>query len=128
MQLYPAECRKVRFDFIPKPYGDHFASGVFQAGNLIEQLVVDTVYNGVDHPLHIGEVHHPAERRVQFAFHIHDQAVRMPVHSPAFVIRRYIGQEMGRVEGELFENFHKISVEPFFRAGGLLQASKEAAK
>lgn len=90
----------MRLDLVPDPDSDLLAGWIFQAGDLVHQMVVQALDNGVDHFFQVGKVHHPAEMGVKGPVDIDHQPIGMPVNGLAFMAIMHVGQEMGRIERE----------------------------
>lgn len=107
------------FDMIPKPDGDALTGWVFKAGKVVEQIVVQLLDERIDDLFQVRKIHDPAELCIKRAIHIDAQAIGVPVDAAAFVVLRHMRQEMGRVEGEIFEKFHGWQGRAGLRAGNL---------
>jgi hypothetical protein len=99
--------RHLGFDLIPKPDGDALAGRILKAGQVIEQMMIELLDQGLYHPFEIGKIHDPAKMGIKWAIHIYPQTIGMPVDAPALVLLRYMRQKVGGVEGEVFEEFHE---------------------
>lgn len=58
------EQRQTRLRLAPDPAREVLAGGIFEAGNLVEQLVIEPVVNRLKRRAHVREVHHPAGMRI----------------------------------------------------------------
>lgn len=55
-----AELGQGRFEVLPDPLGENFGGGVFQAFDVVQVVVIETVVKGLESVFDIGEVGHPA--------------------------------------------------------------------
>jgi hypothetical protein len=106
VDAYSGELRKQRFDLPPDPFGQHFAGWVFQAGDVVEVVVVELLVDGFEDRLDLGEVTNPAGMRIDVTFDIDGDSEGVAVQPATFVTFWYVRQAMGRLEYELFEQFH----------------------
>lgn len=88
------------FDLVPYPDSDLLAGRIFQAGDLVHEMVVQSLDNRVDHFFQISEIHDPAEMCIEGSVDIDHQAVGMPVNGFALVAIMDIRKKMGRIKGE----------------------------
>ena len=79
------EQRQFRFQLFPDPRGDDFARGIFEAGNLVEVMMVQLFPQRLERGGEVGVIHQPAQLRVALARDddLHDKTV--PVEPAAFV-------------------------------------------
>jgi hypothetical protein len=81
----PEKIRHVAFEPVPDPDRQELRGRVFEAGDLVEHVVVELLHQRIDGGLQIGEIDHPAELRIERAAHGHFPSKRVPVHAPALV-------------------------------------------
>ena len=55
---------QLRFELVPDPAGQIFGGRIFQAGNVVEEVVVELIPKGLEGSLKIGKVLNPAAFRV----------------------------------------------------------------
>ena len=91
---------------MPDPLGQHFAGWVFQAGDVVQVVVVELLVDRFEDCLDLGEVTNPTGIGIDFTFDINGDSEGVAVQAAAFVAFRYVWQAMGRLEDELFEQFH----------------------
>ena len=106
MDAYARQLRQKRFDLLPNPLGQHLAGRIFQAGDVIQVVVVELLVDRFENRLDLGEVTNPTGIGVDFTFDINGGSKGVTMQAAAFVAFRYVGQAMGRLEDELFEQFH----------------------
>ena len=97
--------RNMGFEALPDPAGDVFAGGVFQAGDFVEEAVVELVFQGAEAGLDVGEIHHPAFEGIDGAFDGDFDAEGVAVEAGALVAGRDVGEGVGGFEGELLGEF-----------------------
>ena len=73
---------------------------------LVEVMMVQPLVDRLEMTLELGEVHHPAEVRVDRATDVQLDAERVPVNPRALVPGRYVGQAVRALEREGLEDFH----------------------
>ena len=119
-----AEFRQQGLHFIPDEFGQDFAGRVFQAGNVVQVVVIQTLVQRLENRLDLREVADPAGVRIEVAAQVQRHFERVTVQASALVAVRDVRQAVGGFESKLFENFHSIfgSVQVAFaaaiRAGG----------
>lgn len=101
-----AELGQERLELLPDPAGEHFAGGVLEARDVVQIMVVETLVQGFEGGLDVGEVPYPAGMGIDSAFDVQAYLEGMPMETSALVARRNIGQEVCGFENEFFENFH----------------------
>jgi hypothetical protein len=104
------ELREEGFEAIPNPEGDVFTGRVFEAGNLVEIMVVEFFPERFEHVGDVGVIHDPAELWVARAFHHDFSAEAVAVQAAAFVRFGQVRQEVRCFELESFSEFeiHRI--------------------
>lgn len=122
-----ADCTELRqqgLHFLPDKLGQHFAGRVFQAGNVVQVVVVQSLVQRLEDRLDFREVADPASVRVEVAAQVDRHFERVTVQAAALVAVRYVGQAVGGFESKFLEDFHSVfsSVQVAFaaaiRAGG----------
>ncbi len=101
-----AELGQERLELLPDPAREDFAGRVLKARDVIQIMVVETLVQGFEGGLYIGEIPYPAGMRVDGALDMQAYLEGMPMETPALVARRNVGQEVCGFENEFFENFH----------------------
>jgi hypothetical protein len=94
---------------IPYPLRDDFAGGIFEAGNVVEVVVIQLLEEWGAGGGDLGEVEHPAGVGADGAGDVDLGAKGVAVKPGALVILGDVGEAMGRLERELFEDFHCLS-------------------
>ncbi len=89
---------------LPEPGGDDFGGGGFEAGDVVEVVMVELGDDGRGHGLDISKVHHPRAIGVERADEMKDEAIGVAVEPVALVRRREVGEPVRGVEGELAED------------------------
>ena len=90
-------------------YRQALAGRIFQPGDVVEVVVVQTVVQRLERLLDVGEVHHPAGVRTEFARQVDLDPERMPVQARALVAFGHVRQPVGGLEGEDLEDIHARS-------------------
>lgn len=98
--------RQRRLQSIPYPHGEVFAGRVFEAGHIVEIVVVELVVERLERLLDFSEIDHPAKVRINRTGDMQLDTKRMPVHAAAFVPSWHVRQAMRSFEGERLEQFH----------------------
>ena len=93
------------FEALPEPAGDDFAGGVFEAGDVVEVVVVELVYEGLEGFLDIAEVHKPAGLRIDGATEGEVDLVGVAVQASALVAGGDFGEAIGGFEGKRLGKF-----------------------
>src|ERR1035441_9948468 len=70
---------------IPYPARDLLAGRIFEAGDLVEIVVVQHPVERLERGADVGEVHHPARLRIDRAGHMNLHAEAVPMKPPALV-------------------------------------------
>ena len=83
---YGREVREVRGDAVPDVFGECFAGGVLEPGDLAEVLVVERVYDRADDFFQIAEVHYPAPFGVDLPGNVNVDAVSVPVELATLMV------------------------------------------
>jgi len=103
-----AQCRQSRLEFPPDPARQIFAGRIFQARNVVEIMMIESLEQRRECRLHVGEVHHPSRFRARLAFDMDFDAERMPVQARAFVPGRNVRQAVRGFDLESLEDMHWI--------------------
>jgi hypothetical protein len=74
--------------------------------------VIEAVDEGLDGAFEIGEVHDPAQLRVERAAHRDLAAERVAVNAPALVSLRHVRQPVRRFEAEVLHQLDDIAHAP----------------
>ncbi len=85
--------------------GDVFGGGVFEAGDFVEEAVVELVFEGAEFFLEFAEVHEPAGMGIDGAADGDFDAEGVAVEAGAFVAGRDVGEGVGGFEAELLGEF-----------------------
>lgn len=113
------KARDVRLYVLPDPHGHDLGGGVFQPFDLVEEIMIKPGDDRVDGAFELGEVDHPARGRVDFSADGDLAAKRVTVNAATFVSIRYIGQPVGCLEPEIFDeldgHFRQFSVSDKLR-------------
>ena len=94
-----------RLEFQPDPLRQVFAGGVFQAGDIVQVVVVEALVDRFEDCLDLGEVANPAGVRIDLTLDVDGGTEGVTMQAAAFVASRHVRQEMGGFEGEFFEQF-----------------------
>ena len=94
-----------RFEFLPDPLRQVLAGRVFQAGNVVQVVVVETLIDRLEDRLDLGKVANPASMRIDLALDVDGCTEGVAVQATTLVTRWDVGQEVGGFEGEFFEQF-----------------------
>lgn len=90
----------------PDPSRQIFAGRILETRNIIQIPVIDLVKRRLERTRQIREVLNPPAFGTDGAAHAYFNAERVPVQTSAFVLRRYVGKVMCRLDGKNLENFH----------------------
>ena len=101
-----AEIGEGGFEALPDPASDDFAGGVFEAGDVVEVVVVELLVERAEGGVEVGEVADPAEGLVEVAADVDLDAEGMAVQARALVAGWDVGQLVCGFETKLFEDFH----------------------
>ena len=99
------QLRQQRLEFQPDPLGEILAGGVFQAGDIVQVVVVEALVDRFEDCLDLGKVADPAGVRVDLTLDVDGRTEGVTMQAAAFVASRHVRQEMGGFEGEFFEQF-----------------------
>lgn len=106
----------------PYPYRKIFARGIFEAGDVVQVVVIELAMQRFEGGREVGEILHPAARRRDVAAHAHFDFEGVAVQTPALVRLGHVRQAMSRFDGENLEYFHALPIcidrrsLPFFSA------------
>ncbi|MCY1308293.1 hypothetical protein D9M71_704640 [compost metagenome] len=100
------ELREQGFELLPDPFGEDFAGGVFQAGDLIEVVVVELLVERLEDGLEFGEVADPAGIGIGLTLDIDGHAEGVAVQAAALVAGRHVREPVRGFEDEFLEDFH----------------------
>lgn len=70
--------------------------------------MIEPRHDRIDGTLEVGEVHHPAQIRVDFPSHGDFPAERMAVHPQTLVSGRHIREKMGSLESEVLDQLDQL--------------------
>lgn len=93
---------------MPDPSGQVLAGWVFEPLYVVQVAMVDRFFDGLERAFDVGEIHDPAEVRIEGASHVDFDAETMPVQAPALVSGWDVGQLVCRLDREYFENLHLV--------------------
>jgi len=102
------KARQSRPQAVPDPLRQHLTGRIFQAGNIIEIVVVKLLIQGLKSTLDLSEVAYPALYGIRLTTHMHLNLYRMAMEAGTLVARPYVGQAVGAFNREYFEDFHKL--------------------
>lgn len=117
--LVDAHARQFReqgFDLLPDPLGQHFAGGVFQAGDVVQVVVVELFVDRLEDRLDLGEVANPAGIGVDLAFDMQGDAEGVAVQATAFVPsgtwgRRWAASKMNSLNNSTVQRSREMAVD-----------------
>ena len=102
------ELRKMLRQSHPEPDCDRLRCRIVQPFDFIENVVIEPGDDRIDETLDVGEIHQPADVRVDRTAHADLATERMPVHAAALVSLRYIGQIMSGLESEILDHLNDV--------------------
>lgn len=91
---------------MPDPFGENFASRIFQPGNFIQIIMVKLLIERLKNGFYLGEVTDPAGIWIDFTLDIDSHAKRMAMQAPAFMAVGDVREAMSGLENKFFEQFH----------------------
>ena len=94
------------FQTLPDPAGENLAGRIFQALYIVEVVMIQLIVKRSKRLFKIGEIHHPAHRRIDLARYVDFDTKRMPMQLRALMPRRHIGQSVRRLDLEYLEYLH----------------------
>lgn len=94
------EQRQLRPHFIPDPAREIFAGRIFQAGDLVQIVMIELIVGGLERRADIGEIHDPSGVWIDIAAKMQLDAKRVPMQSRAFVPGGHMRQAMRRLDRE----------------------------
>ena len=106
-----AEQRQHRLGARPDPTCQVLAGGIFQARNLVQQLMIDALEHRLKRCAYLGEIHHPPGMRIDRARNVQLDAKGMPMQARALVPRRHIRQAMSGFDGEGAKDLHAVRLK-----------------
>lgn len=98
----------MRRETLPQPDRDRFRCGVAEAVDFVEEVVVEPRDERIDDVFQIGEVDQPPDTNIHRPPYAHLTSERMPMHAPAFVALRHIGQIMSGLEPEILNQLNDV--------------------
>ena len=103
-----AEPGAFRGQVIPDPNGQVFKRRIFQALDLVKNPVIELLDDLFCGLANLRVVVKPPHFGIDLPFHGYFRAETVPVHPPALVARRNVGQRVGRLKTEILgqSNFH----------------------
>jgi hypothetical protein len=87
---------------MPKPGGEVFDGGIWEAFDLVEVGVIENVEEGGHGDADAGVVVNPAHVRVDFAFDDNFDFEAVAMHLAARMVGGDVGEGLGCFEGEIF--------------------------
>jgi len=108
LDRHAEEAAELRCQLPPDPDRQPFGRRILQTFEVIEQIVVESVDEGIDGVAKLGEIDDLAEVRIDGAADGDLAAKRMTVGPPALVSLGYIRQEMRCLESKVFDQFHDV--------------------
>ena len=103
---------QARLRLAPDPFRQILAGRIFQARNLVQQLMIDAIENRLERCAHVSEVHHPAGVRIDRPRYMQLDTKGMSVQTRALVPRRHVRQAMSGFDGEGAEDLHAVRLKP----------------
>ena len=101
---------KKGLELLPDPFGDDFAGGVFQTGDIVQIVMVELLVEWLEDRFDLRKIPNPAGVRVDLAFDIDGNAEGMAMQASTFMPLGHMGKAVGRFEHKLFEQFHGLSL------------------
>src|SRR5690606_29484007 len=80
---HPVQQRQARLEFVPDPAREVLAGRILESRDLVQEAVIEALVERRERGLDLGEVHDPAQLRVDRPTDVHDDAERMPVQARA---------------------------------------------
>lgn len=114
------EVWELGFEAFPEPCGDRFDGWLFEAGDVVEVVVVEEGERGGGGGFNVGEVGDPGLVGVEWASDVEDEAIGVTVESVTLVGGWEMFESVCRVEGEFAEDL--------VGHGGLLECAREDGK
>src|SRR5205085_3955752 len=100
------EQRQRRLEPLPDPLREPLAGRIVEPLDLVQIAMVELVEQWLEGGLHVCEVHHPPEPRVDRSGDVNLDLERMPMHARALVSVRHVRQPMRRLDLKNAEEFH----------------------
>src|SRR5581483_11078166 len=107
--FYRRERRERGAQALPEPAGQMFTGGIFEAGDLVQHVMVELNAEWLERRGNVVEIPHPARALIHRAGDRDADLIRMPMHAGARMRLRYARQPVRGLEGELGEQFHYLS-------------------
>ncbi len=89
-------------EFLPDPAGDVFGGGVFEAGDFVEEAVVELFFEGAEEGFEVAEIHEPAGAGIDGAADGDFDAEGVAVEAIAFMAGGHVREGMGGFKAEFF--------------------------
>jgi len=103
--------RQARLRLAPDPAREILAGRIFQARNLIQQLMIDAIENRLKRRAHVCEIHHPTGMRIDRPGNVQLDAKGVAVHASALVSGRHVRQPMSSLDSECAKDLHRRQAE-----------------
>ncbi len=97
---------KQRLQLVPDPFRQVLAGGVFQTGNVVQIVVIQTLVERFEDGFQLTEIPNPTSMWIHWPTYIQGNTEGVAMQPPAFVSLRYVRQTVRRLECEFFEYFH----------------------
>lgn len=98
--------RQARLELGPDPAREILAGRIVETGNVIEIVMVELFEQRRERGFDVGEVHDPAEFRIERSAHVHFDVERVSVQPRAFVPGRHLRQPVCGFDTECFRDIH----------------------
>ena len=91
-------------EFLPEPTGHDLDGGVLEAFDLVEVTVIEAVHEGLHGTGDLGVVINPADSGVHLSLNDDLDLEAVPMHLGALMSVGEIGQRLGGLEAEVFDD------------------------
>ena len=102
------EYRKLRLELLPDPDGEVLRGGVLETLDLVQEVMIEQVYQGSGNSLQIAEVDEPSRMRINLTSDRQFSTERVTVHSPALVAIREIREKVCSFESKVLRQLNDI--------------------
>ena len=110
MNAEARQFREQRFELLPYPFGNDFTGRVFQAGDVVQVVMIQLFIQWFENRLYFSEVADPACIWIDLAFDIDGYAKGVTMQPSTFMSFGYMWEPVSGFESKLFEQFHKMSL------------------
>tara|TARA_R100000900_G_scaffold59112_1_gene47869 strand:+ start:121212 stop:121808 length:597 start_codon:yes stop_codon:yes gene_type:complete len=101
------QVRQLGDESVPDPDGQILTGGIFQAGDIIQVIVIEFLDHGFDQAFDFGKIHDPAAFCAWFTMYMNLDAVGMTMQPPTLMPVGNVWQRMRCLKGEFFIYFHE---------------------